>query len=206
MEYSLSNIKYVSQMMAAFLCAFSVVNFACCFYYNPAKAITNPDQYTEHKYKTKNNIFYGLEGYGMTSTDKNGFYNDGKVQPTEAQVLCIGSSQTVGIEVNSNQNYVHRLNKLNFQYMSYNLGVRGQYLRQTLFRIPLILKHFTNCKVIINETPYFPTMTEWNEIICCLKANDAPIENQDWKDSNILFRLYRALPYAGLIHKNITDI
>ena len=49
-------------------------------------------------------------------------------------------------------------------------------------------------------------MSEWNEIIRLLEANDAPIESQDWKDGNLLYRLYRSLPYAVLIRSNVLKI
>ena len=206
MEHSLSNVKYTAKMTAAFLCAFLVVNFACCFYSNSANAITNPDRYTEHKFKTKNHIFYGKEGYGITATDKNGFYNDGNVPPERANVLCIGSSQTEALQVHSNHRYVSQLNHLNSVYNAYSLGVSGQFLDKALFRLPYIPKSFPRCKLIINETPSLPTMPEWNEIIRLLEANDAPIESQDWKDGNLLYRLYRSLPYAVLIRSNVLKI
>ena len=192
-------VKYIAQMVGAFLSAFFLVNILCYFYSNVAKSITNPNRYTTTKSKTQRYVFYGQEGYGITTTDKNGFYNDGNVLPNDANVICIGSSHTEAIQINTSQNYVSQLNKLNPAYNAYNLGVSGQSRTKTLYRLPYIPVHFPVCKVIINETPSLPTLNEWDDIIHLLETNDAPIDNQDWKDGNILFRLYRAMPYAGLL-------
>ena len=200
------NVKYIAQMGAAFLCALFAANFLCFFYFNTAKSITNPKLYSTTKCKTQEYIFYGQEGYGITTTDINGFYNDGHVLPENARVICIGSSQTQAVQVNTNQNYVSQLNKLNSAYNTYNVGIGGQYLNETLYRLPYIPHNFPMCKIIINETPTLPTLKELDKIIHQLELNSAPIDNQDWKDKNLFFRLYRSMPYAGLLFSQLQEL
>ena len=202
----ISNIKYIIQMISAFLGAFLVINFASFFYSNTARAITNPDRYTTTKHQSKAYNFYGREGYGITATDKNGFYNDGQVFPKDAGVLCIGSSQTEAVNVDMQENFVSVLNQRNPSLRAYNLGVSGSFLSSTLYRLPFIPQNFPKCTAIVAETPNLPTLEEWDKIIHLLENNDAPIENQDWKDSNIIFRLYRSMPYASLLRQQINEL
>ncbi|MBR1884819.1 MAG: hypothetical protein IJ812_00280 [Schwartzia sp.] len=192
-------------MTAAFLCAFLVVNFVCCFYCNMPQTIPNLDRYTVNKHKTRQYNFYGLEGFGITSTDKHGFFNDSTVIPQEAKTICIGSSQTRAVGVDTSENYVSRLNILNSAYKAYNIGNDGKFMRDNLYRLPYIPKSFASCKLIILETPFLPTLTDWDEIILFLEANNTPIIKQNWKDRNIVFQIYRSLPFPYL-HFSINQI
>lgn len=204
MYQRLSKKDALLKMIVSFSCAFILGNVACFFYSNTANSITNLDRYTTIKRKTRHYNFYGCEGYGITSTDENGFYNDGRISPEDAEILCVGSSQTEAIHVDTEENYVSRLNK--YDHRAYNLGVSGSFMSENLYRLPFIPRFFSHCKIIVHETPVLPSLKEWDKIIYYLEENDAPVENLDWKNKNFLFRLFHSMPCAELIYDNIKKI
>lgn len=191
-------VKYIISMLVAGFLAFLGANVFSYFYYNAATGITNPDRYTKFKRETRKNNFYGKEGYGITITDENGFYNDGKVSPEIAEVLCIGSSHTEAIHVDTGKNWVSQMNVLNSAYNAYNLGISGQFIASSLYRLPFIPYFFHECKIIICETPHLGTLEDWEKIILYLENNDAPIKNVDWKKNSLIGKIYFSFPYFEL--------
>lgn len=199
------HVKPTLKLGAAFVFAFICANILSYFYYFSAKAITNWEGYTtsKHQVNLKHN-FYGVEGFGITSMDSNGFNNDGTVQPAETNIICIGSSQTEALQVNTSYNYVSTLNKLETGFKAYNLGVSAQFLNKSLYRLPLIPQYFSSCKIIVAETPWFPTLTETEEIIKILETDDVPINDLDWKDKQLLMKVYRSLPLASVMNRQVS--
>lgn len=192
-------------MLVSFFGAFILINCLCYFYYRPPQYITNAQGYTSTKLKTGKYIS-GIEGYGITTVDNTGFNNDGEVVPENAKVICIGSSQTAAIGVDTCDNYVTQLNQLNPNFNAYNLGIGGQYLENSFYRLPYIRKYFPSASFIVVETPNLPTISKWEKIALNLENRRLPITNHDWKDSNIGIHLVRSMPYARLLFKNLQDL
>lgn len=194
--------KHALKLFMTFIFSFICINILSYFYFFSAKAITNWNGYTISKHQLNREYnFYGVEGFGITSMDGNGFNNDGLVKPKEAKIICIGSSQTEALQVNTSQNYVSKLNLLDKNFKAYNIGVSAQFLNKSLYRLPLIPKYFSSCKVIVAETPWFPTLKEMDEMIRILETNNVPINNLDWKDKRPLMKIYRNLPFASVMNR-----
>ena len=200
-------MKYFGKMFGAFVAAVLVANFFAFFYSNGAKSATNIEGFTVHKFKPHEWVSYGMEGGCIKKTDDYGFYNDSGVTPNTANIVCIGSSQTEALQVMESDSYVSQLmhmDKKNLQI--YNLGISGQFMRDSLSRLPLIPKSFPKTKVIVLETPSLPSYQEWQKMLDAIDSGNVPIEDQDWKDGNFLYRLYRKTPILGLLYGKCVEI
>ena len=195
-------MRYYCQMLAAFVSAMLVANGLCYFYFNPGSVITNYDGYTVHKYRPSELTFYGAEGYCIKKTDRYGFYNSGDVTPNNANVVCIGSSQTEALQVSEDKNYVEKLMQLGSANLSiYNLGISGQFMNKSLSRLPRIPKYFPMVQAIVLETPNLPSVQDWQDMKKSLDTGEVVIEDQDWKDSNIVLKTIRKIPLLRLLRK-----
>lgn len=202
----MNKLKYYIAMLASLFAALFIINALCYFYYRPPQNITNKKGYTSTRLKTGNFLVTGTEGYGVLTIDKNGFNNDGVVKPENAQIVCIGSSQTEAAGVNTSENYVSQLNQICPGFKAYNLGISGQFLANSFYRLPSIKDNYRSCRVIIEETPVLPTVEKWKEIADILENGRLPITNYDWKDANVGMRIVRSMPYIRLLFKNLQDL
>ena len=202
----MKTIKYLVAMVGSFFSAFILINGLCFFYYRPPQNITNAQGFTSTKLKTGDYFITGTEGYGILTIDKNGFNNDGVVAPENAQIICIGSSQTEAAGVDTCENYVTKLNQIDPHLNAYNLGISGQSLASSFYRLPYLSKFYPSTRVIVAETASLPSISEWEKIAVTLETRCLPITNYDWKDGNIGMRVIRSMPYARLLFKNMQDL
>jgi len=195
-------IKYGSSLIAAFI----AVNALSYFYYNQPQAGSNYLGFTSVKHKANKACFNGTEGYGITKVDANGFNNVGDVSPDDAKIVCIGSSQTIAVGVDTEKNYVSVLNTLSASNRAYNLGVSGQFLYASMSRIPKIIQNFHNVKVIVIETPVFPTIGQLQKIEKDLLLDTVDVNDVDGIYRNPVKSFLRTLPYDRLLHSKLGGV
>ena len=197
---------YILKMAMAVLGSFLVINVLCFFYFDLPRAVTNRDDFTTRKNIPNHKVCYCGEGFGISQTDKYGFYNDGNVTFDNANIVCIGSSQTEAIQVNEEEKYVSLLNGMDEHNHAYNLGVSGQYFEKYCGRLPIIPRFFPSAGLIIMETIHMPKEDDWDAIMDTLSTGNLAIEDHDWKEQNLLFRICRSIPYTALLKRQITGI
>ena len=72
--------------------------------------------------------------------------------------------------------------------------------------MPLLPHSFPSCRVIVTETPNFPSDKDLDDIIKILESNIIPINDLDWKDKNLAMKIYRRLPFASLMFSQISRL
>lgn len=192
-------MKYWMKMAAAFWGAVLVVNGLCYFYYSPAVQTDNPDKYTECKSEPSGHNPHGTEGYGLAVIDDNGFSNTNLFPFKEAELLCVGSSQTEAQHINWDENYVYLLNQLEPGIRAYNLGVSGQRFANSFYRIPALKEYFPACRALIFEINAMPTEKELQIMKDYMEQGDIPVRDLSWKRGNLALRIIGQIPLCRLL-------
>lgn len=191
--------KYISQMIFAFLAALFTANALCYFYYSPAIQTENPERYTDCKSEPSAHNPHGNEGYGTAIIDKNGFNNVVSFPFREAEILCIGSSQTEAQHINWDQNYVYQINLHSPNAKAYNLGVSGQKFSSAFYRIPALRESFPACRALVFEMNAIPSEKELVAMRDYMASGEIPTRNLSWKKGNPLVRLIGRIPLCRLL-------
>lgn len=192
-------MKYFMKMAAAFIGAALAANGLCYFYYSPAVQTDNPDKYTECKNEPSGHNPHGTEGYGLAIMDDNGFSNTNLFPVKEAEVLCVGSSQTEAQHINWDENYVYLLNQLEPDSKAYNLGVSAQRFAGSFFRISAVKEYFPACRAIIFEINAMPTEDELQRMKDDMEKGAIPARDLSWKRGNLALRIIGQIPLCRLL-------
>ncbi len=197
--------RYLITMCLAFAAALLLVNGLGSFYYDMPLRTTNYDGFTPHKYKTRaHNPYYNREGYGDVNIDAWGFNNQVSFAREEADIVCMGSSQTLSIGLRTEQNFVSLLNQDNKECRAYNVGVSDCTLARSLYRAPLIKKFFPNCKQIVLETPSLPNLQALEAMKEVLLSGSVPVINLAAQDKIPSFVKNR--PLLRLLHMGLQAV
>lgn len=203
-------IKCIILMCLAFILAIIIADRVCYLCFDPPLNIDNDESFTKFKNEQRrHNPYYTTEGYGNVSIDKFGFNNKVDFDQNEAKIICMGSSQTLSSGLNTEQNYVSLLNEKNNNYKAYNLGVNGCFLRDNLYRAPLIKKYFPNCKLIIIETPALPNMDDLDNMKKILLDGKVPVVHRIDNNGKALRKIKeysRARPMLRMLYHNFTSL
>lgn len=193
------SMKYWGQMLAAFLGAAFVANALCYFYYSPAVQTDNPASYTECKSESSIHNPHGTEGYGTAVIDDNGFNNANLFPWREAEILCVGSSQTEAQHINWDENYVYLLNQMHPEAKVYNLGVSAQSFANSIYRIPALKENFPDCRVIIFEINSWPSAEQLEVAQKYMETGEIPARDLSWKRGNVLLSTVGHIPLCRLL-------
>ncbi|PWM99003.1 MAG: hypothetical protein DBX37_05670 [Massilioclostridium sp.] len=135
----------LSWIVAAIL-AFLIVNAICFLYERPVGWIDTPNGASLSIRRPGSIIVRGLEGYGITQVDDNGYINPDKPL-NDSYILMMGASHTQGKEIRSELKYSYLVNEMiaeDSEFLStYNIGCERNFL-------PTLLGHF---KAAISEYP-----------------------------------------------------
>ena len=192
-------MNYLLKMAAAFIGAALLVNGLCYFYYSPAVQTDNPDKYTEAKNEPSVHNPHGTEGYGLAVIDDNGFSNANLFPFKDAEILCVGSSQTEAQHINWDENYVYLLNQMAPSYKAYNLGVSGQRFANSFYRIPALKEYFPACRALIFEINAMPTEKELQQMKTYMEQGEIPVRDLSWKRGNLALRVIGQIPLCRLL-------
>lgn len=192
-------MNYWVKMSVAFLGALLFTNGLCYFYYSPAVQTDNLDKYTECKSEPSDHNIIASEGYGQAIIDANGFNNANIFPFKEADILCIGSSQTEAPNVKQNESYVYLLNYLQPSIKAYNLGVSGQRFANSFYRISALKDYFPNCRALIFEINAMPTEKELQQMKAYMEQGEIPARDLSWKRGNLALRVISQVPLCRLL-------
>lgn len=192
-------MRYYCQMLAAFLGAVLVANGLCYFYYSPSVQTDNPEGYTECKNEPSHHNPHGTEGYGIAVIDDNGFSNADLFSYQEAEILCVGSSQTEAQHVNWDENYVYLLNEQCKGRKVYNLGVSAQAFANSLYRIPALKTNFPACQAIVFEINNMPSEKDLLQMKGYMEKNEIPVRDLSWKRGNLALQILGKIPLCRLL-------
>lgn len=192
-------IKYIAKMVLAFLGALFTANALCYFYYSPAIQTENLERYTDCKLEPSTHNPAGVEGYGNAIMDENGFNNVILFSFRDAEILCIGSSQTEAQNVHWNQNYVYQMNFHSPGAKVYNLGVSGQTFSSAFYRIPALLDSFPSCRALVFEMNTIPSEKDLLAMRDFMRKGEIPVRNLSWKNKTPLLRTISRIPLCRLL-------
>jgi len=192
-------MSYLMKMAGAFIGAALIANGLCYFYYSPAVQTDNLDKYTEAKSEPSTHNPHGTEGYGMAVIDDNGFSNTNLFPYKEAEILCVGSSQTEAQHINWDENYVYLLNQLVPDSKAYNLGVSGQRFASSFYRISALKENFPACRALIFEVNAMPTEKELQMMKGYMERGEIPVRDLSWKHGNLALRVIGQIPLCRLL-------
>ena len=190
---------YFCKMSMAFIGAIFVANCLCYFYYSPAVQTENIERYTDLKNEPSGHNPICTEGYGHIIIDGNGFSNADLFPYHEAEVLCVGSSQTEGSNVNWDENYVYLLNNKAHVIKAYNLGVSAQTFATSFYRIKALKDNFPACRTIIFEINALPSNSELLTMKEFMEKGEVPTKDLSWKKGNFALQVVGRIPLCRLL-------
>lgn len=188
-------VKY----MIAFLCATALANILCYMYYSPAIQIPNHEKYTDVKNLPGNHNPFYVEGGSNTIIDKNGFNNISNIEMDDAKIVFVGSSQTEGQNVSSEDNFVSLLNNYSPGLNGYNIGVSASTFSSTFFRIQPIKKKFPQAKTLVFEINIMPSYSELEKVREHLATGNIPEKDISWKAGNFFVTNISKVPLVRLL-------
>lgn len=139
--------------MLAIFVSFFLVNGLIFIYYNRPAWISREDGATIGVYHPEKTIYYAYEGWGINTTDENGYVNPRK-PIDEKYILTLGASHTQGKEVMMEDKYTSLLDSKigDTEKLSvYNMAVDGNYYPEIVKRFGAALEEFPDSEAIIIE-------------------------------------------------------
>lgn len=146
-------IMQVFSWILAIAIGFAIVNSIVFFYYNRPAWLMREEGATSGIYHPNQTIYYAYEGFGINTTDKNGYVNPQKPL-AEQYILTLGASHTQGKEVMMEERYTSLLNEKigNVEELTvYNMAVDGNYYPQIVQRFGAALEEFSDSEAVIIE-------------------------------------------------------
>lgn len=150
----MKTIQTAFHWLLAFCVAFCAVNLVCFLYERPTGWFDTPNGPSPAGWRPGSVIVHGMEGYGVTKVDSNGYLNP-EEQLMDGYVLMMGSSHTQGKEVASNQKYSVLVNdyfaKDSSVLHTYNISSDGNFLPSLIKRFPAAIEAFPEAGVVTLE-------------------------------------------------------
>lgn len=129
----------------------AVLNGLCFGFYNPLHA----SLHTKYRLEPNKTGIQITEGAGIPKSDSRGFVNDNLPLIEDGYVICMGSSQTVGFNVATDERYSDILNK-KLGYTDklgvYNVGYSGGKFEDMVHNFKEITEEFPNASLVVIET------------------------------------------------------
>ena len=136
--------RWVGKFILAGIISFCLVSVFSFFFYNPPIHVPCDDGATD--YKREESVFWSraAEGFCLGRTDSNG-YNNFSV-PENIDIIYLGSSQSEGLYVNTDQTYPHLLNGLfessGIKLTGYNLAMSAHSFKRNIINLPAVLEKY----------------------------------------------------------------
>ena len=148
-------VKWFFKVVVAGIVAFLILNIATYFYYFVPYNITCESGSTDYKLPAGFCGYNMREGFGRTQIDANG-YNNMSI-PSEINVLCMGSSHSLGYNVFPEENYVAILNESlqsSLEMTAYNIGMYGHEWYYCMRNLESALEEFRPSQYVVIESFY----------------------------------------------------
>lgn len=148
-------VRLFLKVVSAGIVAFILLNVASYFYYFVPYNVTCESGATDYKLPAGFHGYNMREGFGKTQIDANG-YNNLSI-PAQIDVLCMGSSHSLGYNVFPEENYVAILNKSlqsEIGMTAYNIGMYGHEWYYCMRNLESALEEFRPSKYVVIESFY----------------------------------------------------
>ena len=146
-------LKEIVKWTAAVVLSFLIVDIVIMTYFKSSGFIKRDTNATDAIWYPNSMIIYGQEGYGVNVTDKNGYVND-SADLADNYILVMGSSQTEGLRVKSNEKYTSIMNnslKDDDKVVVYNIARSGRKWNDIVTGFNAALQEFPNTEIVIVE-------------------------------------------------------
>ncbi len=196
--------KKLFKIVLSGVVAAAVLNVICLVYYNPPKAISQLDKYTNFKYE--DNKFWSSmkEGFGYGKIDGSGYNNPETVGNPD--IVVIGSSHTEALQVAGDENYSAKLERLlkedtsaDNNFTVKNLGISGTDAYHCIKNIGYIPQSFDNLRYIIVEIHGIPASAE------SLSKAIPDDKGSGELNRGIIYRIAQKFPYIRLLNIKISE-
>lgn len=150
----MKRVKSPFQWLLAFCIAFCFVNLLCFLYERPTGWFDTPNGVSPAGWRPGSVIVHGMEGYGVTRVDRNGYLNpEGEL--AEGYILMMGSSHTQGKEIPSHRKYSVLVNnyfaKDTGKLYTYNISCDGNFLPSQIKHFPAAIAAFPDAGMVTLE-------------------------------------------------------
>lgn len=191
-------LKWFLKLAAAGIVAFVLLNGAGRFYYYVPWNNASPNGATDFVFPGNFSGFNGLEGFAAMEIDENGYNNP--YVPEEIDILCMGSSHTVGYCSAPGTAWPAVLARELGDQNTYNIGMFSHHLINCLDNLGAALEAYRPKSYVIIEFPnYLPDEAEL-EAFC---DGRLPQINQV---TGTAMRRIKSFPYLQLAGHQIKNI
>ena len=192
-------LKYFIKLAISGILALVILSVFCLIYFNPPMPTPQTEEYSNTKYIENRYWVSFREGFGFGKTNELG-YNDAPIRDESApRVAIIGSSHTVGLQVNQKNIYPVLTEALfladndqenDFECIS--VASAGQYFNSSISNVEPLAKNFENLKYVIIETPDLDYSEDAFERMVRGEYH------QQQEEESPIYRLAQSIPYLRL--------
>ena len=151
-------LLFLVKLTVSGILALTVLNLFTLVYYNPPKAVAQPDKFTNSRYESEVSWSFMTEGFGSGDTNSLG-YNSAEPDLKKPMIAFIGSSHTEALEVNQEDNFVTQTqNQLYGDSLPYNdiqcqnFGMAGHFFNISVSNFEYFANAFDNVHSVVIET------------------------------------------------------
>ena len=193
-------LKYFIKLAISGILALIILSVFCLIYFNPPMPTAQSEEYSNTKY-IENRFWISLrEGFGFGRTNELG-YNDTPIRDESAmRIAFIGSSHTVGLQMNQKDIYPVVIEELLFaddiaenDFECISVASAGQFLNTSISNLEPLAKSFDNLAYVVLETPELSYSEEEFEKMLLGEYHAAP------EDDGFIYRAAQRIPYLRLI-------
>lgn len=146
-------IKETIKWGVAAALSFFIIDIAIMGFFKSSGFIKRNTNATDAIWYPNSVMIYGHEGYGVNKIDENGYVNE-STNLAERYVLVMGSSQTEGLHVKSDEKYTSIMNgllKRDDRVSVYNIARSGRKYNNIVAGFGAALEEFPNTEIVIIE-------------------------------------------------------
>lgn len=145
-------VLWLGKAVFAGIVAFGILNIFAYFYYYIPFNVECTTGATDYVLPANFKGYNKEEGFAKIQIDGNGYNNE--TTKEKIDVLCMGSSHTLGYNVDTDKNYVSLLNKESGNMYFYNIGMFGHEWYYCMNHLEAALHTFQPSKYVVMETFY----------------------------------------------------
>lgn len=195
---------FLCKFLLSGIFAVSILSLFALVYYNPPKAVAQPDKYTNSKFVSNTYWSDMTEGMGCGKTNNLGYNEKDHFSADVSVVALIGSSHTEALQVPQNETYTALLQQQLQEAGSenidcLNLGKSGHFLNISVSNFEYFAETFSNveCAVIETSNLHF-SASELEKML-------AGEYHADFQERGGLYSLAQRIPYLRLAYKQYQD-
>ena len=200
-------ICFFIKMAISGVLALTILSLLCLVYYNPPLAVAQPEGYTNYKLTPNASWRFMTEGNGGGVINSAG-YNDPQDPIEGKKTICVlGSSHTEALQVDSEKNFVSRLETMvtddadaTNDYQCLNLGISGHFF-------DVVVSNFQNFANSYEDVSY--VVIEVNNIEFSQEALEK-MRNEEYhtelEEHSFVHKALQRIPYLRLLVKQYNDL